>query len=288
MLRLSCDREDPLTEVVVTKIVELAKAGERDPEILCNKVLAELGTPIQGHRLRRVHQTSRRQRPNSAAGPRVGGLAVANIPPSRGAPPGACSVKAQSTSPRLVGAPRLSPMLACDLAHMGADRSHVADVVGRDAPLHEIGAVGDERFDNHRLARIKRDFKREMVRYYGRCSLTLAPHYPIRVYGRLQGRGPRGAGSMFMAAWACPPHREIAWIGGVYPREAGLVRPLRTGGVRQRSARSRIQQARSGVMSQIGALSPVWCEAKRGMVLHKVRPSMALLSQPVSRLCRRK
>jgi hypothetical protein len=45
VLELSCDREDPLTEVVVTKIVELAKAGERDPEILCSKVLADLGTP---------------------------------------------------------------------------------------------------------------------------------------------------------------------------------------------------------------------------------------------------
>jgi hypothetical protein len=28
---VSCDREDPLTEVIVTKIVELAKAGEREP-----------------------------------------------------------------------------------------------------------------------------------------------------------------------------------------------------------------------------------------------------------------
>ncbi len=44
----SCDREDPLTEVVATKIVELAEAGERDPEILCSKVLAELGTRSQG------------------------------------------------------------------------------------------------------------------------------------------------------------------------------------------------------------------------------------------------
>jgi hypothetical protein len=34
ILQLSGDREDPLTEIVVTKIVELAKAGERDPEIL--------------------------------------------------------------------------------------------------------------------------------------------------------------------------------------------------------------------------------------------------------------
>jgi hypothetical protein len=48
VLQLSCDREDPLTEVVVTKIVELAKAGERDPEILCSKVLADLQTPASG------------------------------------------------------------------------------------------------------------------------------------------------------------------------------------------------------------------------------------------------
>jgi hypothetical protein len=44
ILQLSFDREDPLTEIVVTKIVELAKAGERDPEILCIDVLAQLGT----------------------------------------------------------------------------------------------------------------------------------------------------------------------------------------------------------------------------------------------------
>jgi hypothetical protein len=48
ILQLSGDREDPLTEIVVTKIVELAKAGERDPEILCIDVLAQLGTPAQG------------------------------------------------------------------------------------------------------------------------------------------------------------------------------------------------------------------------------------------------
>jgi hypothetical protein len=45
ILQLSGDREDPLTEIVVEKIVELAKAGERDPEILCIDVLAGLGTP---------------------------------------------------------------------------------------------------------------------------------------------------------------------------------------------------------------------------------------------------
>jgi hypothetical protein len=47
VLELSCDREDPLTEVVVTKIVELAKAGERDPEMLCFTVLTELEMPLQ-------------------------------------------------------------------------------------------------------------------------------------------------------------------------------------------------------------------------------------------------
>jgi hypothetical protein len=47
ILQLSCDREDPLTEIVVLKIIELAKAGEYDPEVLCIDVLAELqdGTP---------------------------------------------------------------------------------------------------------------------------------------------------------------------------------------------------------------------------------------------------
>jgi hypothetical protein len=47
VLQLSCDREDPLTDVVVTKIVELAKGGERDPEKLCFAVLADLDMPLQ-------------------------------------------------------------------------------------------------------------------------------------------------------------------------------------------------------------------------------------------------
>jgi hypothetical protein len=47
ILQLSGDREDPLTEIVVEKIVELAKAGERDPEVLCIDVLAQLETPAQ-------------------------------------------------------------------------------------------------------------------------------------------------------------------------------------------------------------------------------------------------
>jgi hypothetical protein len=45
VLQLNGDREDPLTELVVTKIVELAKAGELDPVRLRNDVLAELQAP---------------------------------------------------------------------------------------------------------------------------------------------------------------------------------------------------------------------------------------------------
>jgi hypothetical protein len=43
ILGLSGDREDPLTDLVVTKIAELAKAGERNPEVLCIDALAALG-----------------------------------------------------------------------------------------------------------------------------------------------------------------------------------------------------------------------------------------------------
>jgi hypothetical protein len=42
VLQLDGDREDPMTEIVVTKIVELAKAGELDPEQLCIGTLAAL------------------------------------------------------------------------------------------------------------------------------------------------------------------------------------------------------------------------------------------------------
>jgi hypothetical protein len=51
-LQLNCDLEDRITEVIVTKIVELAKAGERDPEILYGKVLADLETPAESLRER--------------------------------------------------------------------------------------------------------------------------------------------------------------------------------------------------------------------------------------------
>jgi hypothetical protein len=42
VLQLDCGREDPMTEIVVTKIVELAKVGELDPERLCIDTLAAL------------------------------------------------------------------------------------------------------------------------------------------------------------------------------------------------------------------------------------------------------
>jgi hypothetical protein len=45
VLQLDCDREDSMTEIVVTKIVELAKASELDPERLCTDTLAALELP---------------------------------------------------------------------------------------------------------------------------------------------------------------------------------------------------------------------------------------------------
>jgi hypothetical protein len=45
VLHINANTEDPLTAFVVLKIVELAKAGELDPERLCNDVLAALESP---------------------------------------------------------------------------------------------------------------------------------------------------------------------------------------------------------------------------------------------------
>lgn len=42
VLRLNGDVEDSVTELLVTKIVERANAGESDPERLCIDVLAKL------------------------------------------------------------------------------------------------------------------------------------------------------------------------------------------------------------------------------------------------------
>jgi hypothetical protein len=45
VLRLECSKDDPMTEIVVEKIVELAKDGELDPERLCIDTLAALQSP---------------------------------------------------------------------------------------------------------------------------------------------------------------------------------------------------------------------------------------------------
>jgi hypothetical protein len=42
-LNFKCDPEDPLTDLIVTKIIEIAKAGEVDPGRICGRVLLELG-----------------------------------------------------------------------------------------------------------------------------------------------------------------------------------------------------------------------------------------------------
>jgi hypothetical protein len=42
VLQLDCGREDPMTEIVVMKIVELARAGELDPVEVSERILAEL------------------------------------------------------------------------------------------------------------------------------------------------------------------------------------------------------------------------------------------------------
>jgi hypothetical protein len=41
-LLLKCDRDDPMTEVIVTKIVTLAKEGEHDADRLAELVLNDL------------------------------------------------------------------------------------------------------------------------------------------------------------------------------------------------------------------------------------------------------
>ena len=37
------DRQDPVTEIIAKKIIEIAQKGERDPVRLCQRALAELG-----------------------------------------------------------------------------------------------------------------------------------------------------------------------------------------------------------------------------------------------------
>jgi hypothetical protein len=39
------DRQDPITEVIAKKIIELSRDGERDPKQMCAKAIRELGLP---------------------------------------------------------------------------------------------------------------------------------------------------------------------------------------------------------------------------------------------------
>jgi hypothetical protein len=50
-LQLNCGTEDPMTEIVVEKILNLAKVGESDPTRMCAAVLAELETPRSAARV---------------------------------------------------------------------------------------------------------------------------------------------------------------------------------------------------------------------------------------------
>jgi hypothetical protein len=46
-LRLT-DRNDPIIEIIAKKIIELAKAGARNPDLLCERALKHLrGSPPQ-------------------------------------------------------------------------------------------------------------------------------------------------------------------------------------------------------------------------------------------------
>jgi hypothetical protein len=43
-LRLT-DRNDPIIEIIAKKIIELAKAGARNPDLLCERALKDLREP---------------------------------------------------------------------------------------------------------------------------------------------------------------------------------------------------------------------------------------------------
>jgi hypothetical protein len=44
-LRLN-DRNDPVTETVAKKIIEIARTGEHDPPRICARAIQELGIPL--------------------------------------------------------------------------------------------------------------------------------------------------------------------------------------------------------------------------------------------------
>jgi hypothetical protein len=41
-LRLNCDADDPVTDVIVLKIMEIAKTGEHDPVRISDRVLSDI------------------------------------------------------------------------------------------------------------------------------------------------------------------------------------------------------------------------------------------------------
>jgi hypothetical protein len=45
LLRLN-DRNDPVTEIVARKIVEVTRKGERDAPRICSRAIRELGIPL--------------------------------------------------------------------------------------------------------------------------------------------------------------------------------------------------------------------------------------------------
>jgi hypothetical protein len=50
VLQLDCKPDEPLTDVIVAKIIEHARAGETDPERLCSQVLMELAERPDGRK----------------------------------------------------------------------------------------------------------------------------------------------------------------------------------------------------------------------------------------------
>jgi hypothetical protein len=46
VLRLD-DRDDPITEIVAVKLIELFRSGESDPAKLCDRTIKELGIPMR-------------------------------------------------------------------------------------------------------------------------------------------------------------------------------------------------------------------------------------------------
>jgi hypothetical protein len=45
LLKLN-DKQDPITELIASKIIEIYRQGENDPPQLCARALKELGVPI--------------------------------------------------------------------------------------------------------------------------------------------------------------------------------------------------------------------------------------------------